>query len=199
MREFAEHSYYHVYNRGVNKQPIFLDQTDYEYFSNLFARHLDLKPSQDRYGRDYKWLKPKIDVLAYCWMPNHYHLFLYQKDDPRALPELMSSICTAYTMYFNKKYDRHGPLFENNYRASLITDDTHFAHISRYIHLNPKEYKTWPYSSLTQYLGEAGQEWVTPDYVLGDFNSSKEYKKFVEDYEEAKEELDILKHELANY
>ncbi len=197
-REFTEYGHYHVYNRGANKQTIFNSEEDYQYFSSLFARHLSKKPSQDRYGRDCKWLRSKVVVLAYCWMPNHFHLFLYQKSDPRGLAELMSSICTAYTMYFNKKYSRTGPLLESNYKASLITDDSYFSHISRYIHLNPKDYRSWKYSSLGQYLGTKNEEWVSESYVMNDFSSTKEYEIFVNDYKAAKEELDVLKYELAN-
>lgn len=197
QRNFTEHGYYHVYNRGIDKQKIFLDAQDYKYFTSLFSRHLSKKLQSDRYGRDYKWLRPKVDILAYCWMPSHFHLLVYQKEDPRALVELMSSIGTAYTMYFNKKYKRRGPLFESNYRASLILDDSYFAHISRYIHLNPSDYKNWHYSSLSQYLGKASEEWVEPSYIANDF-TPKEYEEFVDDYLDVKNELDLLKHELAD-
>lgn len=196
-RQFVAESYYHVYNRGVNRRRIFLDDDDYCYFSALFARHLDLKPHQDAKGREYLWLREELEVVAYCWMPNHFHLLIFQHEE-RGLLKLMMSVCTAYTIYFNKKYKRRGPLFENNYRASLISEDIYLQHISRYIHLNPKEYKTWLYSSYKDYVGSVQNDWVKPSSILELFDSKNQYIKFVADYQAAHKELEIIKHELAD-
>ena len=196
-RQFAAESYYHVYNRGVNKRKIFVDIEDYKFFSALFGRHLGPKPTQDAKGREYLWMRKDIEVLAYCWMPNHFHLLVYQQEE-RDLLRLMMSVCTAYTMYFNKKYKRRGPLFENNYRASLISEDIYLQHISRYIHLNPKSYKSWSYSSYKDYVGQPQKEWLNPARILELFGSKKQYARFVAEYQETHDELDIIKHELAD-
>jgi hypothetical protein len=99
-------------------------------------------------------------------------------------------------MYFNKKYGRVGPLFQQRYRASRITDDTYLLHISRYIHLNPDRYKNWQWSSLQAYIGTNDCDWVRPDRVLELF--SGDYQQFLEDYKNRRDILERIKHELAN-
>lgn len=196
-RIFVPESYYHLYNRGVNRRKIFLDDADYQYFLQLLARHLADKPTQDRVGREYKWLSPQISLQAYCLMPNHFHLLVYQTSE-RGTAELMMSVCTAYTMYFNKRYKRRGPLFENSYRASLITDDAYLQHISRYIHLNPANYKQWQYSSYANYIGERYVSWLQPAGIVELSGSVQEYVGFVADYEDVQRSLELIKHELAD-
>ncbi len=102
-------------------------------------------------------------------------------------------------MYYNKKYERVGPLFQSSFRASLVTTETYFVHISRYIHLNPGAYKRWGFSSLPYYLGKQQAEWMRPERILEMFNSSKDYANFCADYEAHKEMLDELKYELADF
>lgn len=198
-RVFVEGGYYHVYNRGVAGEKVFRDEDDYAYLSHLFARHLSSKPQKDKKGRPYTWLRPEVSVLAYCWMPTHYHLLLHQ-DTEQGIVQLMLSVCTAYTMYFNKKYQRRGPLFENNYRASLILNDSYLLHISRYIHLNPhaRGYSRWPHSSYQDYVGHRSTDWLTVEPVLDLFESVRQYKEFTADYESAQKELDNIKHQLAD-
>lgn len=197
-RLFSEDSYYHIYNRGAGQQVIFNDDQDYEYFTSLFSRHIAKQPTQDKYGRTYKWLGDQLEALAYCWMPNHYHLMIYQKAEPRAIEGLMRSIGTAYTMYFNKKNKRKGALFETSYKASLILEEDYFAHVSRYIHLNPPNYINWQYSSYKEYTEEKTSDWIKPGYIMANFSSKRDYVNFVADYEDSKKNLDILKHELAD-
>lgn len=200
VKLYAPESFYHVYNRGVNRRTIFKDVTDYAYFCSLFARHLSVKPTHDTKGRPYPHLREQLDLLAYCLMPNHFHLMLYQKDSGYALAELMRSVGTAYTLYFNKKYRRRGPLFENHYRAVLIHTDAYLQHISRYIHLNHKQYKTWAHSSYSAYVQPSvAPEWLDTAEVLGLFDSHKQYLDFVDDYEDAQRALETIKRDLADY
>lgn len=198
VRSFSSNSFYHIYNRGADKQIIFRDDADYRYFSNLFSRHLGPKATEDKYGREYKFYGDKIDAIAFCWMPNHYHLLVFQKDEERTIVELMQSVGTAYTMYFNKKYRRRGRLFETHYKSSLIDDDSYFAHISRYIHLNPQDYKKWPHSSYHDYVSTPKHDWINSEYILNDFQDKQAYQAFVADYEAMKKDLDTIKKELAD-
>ncbi len=132
-------------------------------------------------------------------MPNHYHLLLYQKENAHALPKLMSSVITAYTMYFNHKYNRRGPLFETRYKASPILNDAYLTHISRYIHLNPSGYKTWPYSSYQVYIASYNfSDILTPTTILDLFTNKKEYTEFVDDYKSMQQDLNVIKHFLAD-
>jgi putative transposase len=190
-------AYYHIYNRGINKRVIFKDQEDYVVFLSLLKRHLSKQPQQDKNGRIYKSFYGQIELLAFCLIPNHFHLLIYQtKSD--AMTSLLRSVGTAYTMYFNKKYKRTGPLFQERFKASLISQDEHLQHISRYIHLNPENYRSWDFSSLGYYLGDRKADWVKPGRILGLFSGKIGYDNFLRDYEDFKQTLDDIKSELAD-
>lgn len=131
--------YYHVYNRGVNKGVIFQDADDYRVFLNLLKRYLDKGHQNDVHKSPVHTLNGKIEINAYCLMPNHFHLLIYQLEEG-SMKKLIQSVCSSYTAYFNKKYSRVGHLFQGVYKASLISTDAYVQHISRYIHLNPKDY-----------------------------------------------------------
>ena len=190
-------SYYHVYFRGGNKSRIFRDAPDYEKLLKLFARYLSLKEVKNSAGISFPNYSYKLEILAFCLMPNHVHLLIYQRQQG-AMAEFMRSLLTSYSMYFNKRYKRSGPLFESRYKASLISDDSYLEHITRYIHLNPHKWREYEYASLPYYLQQVTDEWIEPKRILDIFSSPVEYLQFVEDYEQNKDMLDILKHELAD-
>lgn len=199
VRIESPNTFFHVYNRGVEGRNIYLDDEDYLFFTSLLKRHLSTSPQTGK-KRAYKHFRPFIDLNAYCLMPNHYHLLIYQKDNPTALAKLMSSIITAYTMYFNQRYGRRGPLFETRYKASPIVDDTYLLHISRYIHLNPAEFKLWPHSSYIAYISEYDfPDILAPEVILDLFDSKKAYAEFVDDYTNMQSSLNDIKNYLANY
>ncbi len=190
-------SYYHVYARGVNKQKIFLDTDDYKFFLSLLKRYLSRSEATTRRGAQYPKLYEDIELLAYCLMTNHFHLLVYQISE-QGMMQLMRRVMTSYSGYFNRKYSRRGPLFESRYRASRINNETYLLHISRYIHLNPTDWRGYNYSSLRSYLDTAPPDWLTTIRVTGLFSSRNEYLQFLESYEQNKTELDIIKHVLAN-
>lgn len=194
---YVADSFYHVYNRGLNKKDIFTDDDDYRIFLNLLKRSLGEKIQTNIKGREYPNFHNDLELLAYCLMPNHYHLLIKTKDDPKLLPELMRSVITAYVMYFNKRYKRNGRLFEQHYRGVRIDSDDYLWHISRYIHLNPldvgEDYKTYPYSSIDYYIGSKKSSWVKPDDITLMFEEAGEdYEKFLEDYLDRRQELKII-------
>lgn len=198
VKEFSPESYYHVYNRGVEKRLIFLDDQDHTVFLGLLKKYLiGEKPSkQNRHV--FKNFQGELSLLAYCLMPNHLHLLFFQSTET-AMTEFMRRVCTSYVMYFNHRHRRVGGLFEGIFRASRIDDDGYLQHVSRYIHLNPEDYKNWPYSSYPVYTGEKKTLWVNTEPILGLFNDNpKEYGEFLDDYVDTKAELAILKHQLAN-
>lgn len=197
IKTYVPETYYHIYNRGWNKSELFRDEEDYLCFESLFARHLGPTPSTDALGREYKWLREAIQLNAYCLMPNHFHLLAYQHDNERAISQLMSSVLTAYTMYFNRKYKRRGSLFESTFKAVPIITDEQLMHITRYIHLNHKAYRIWPHSSYHDYLGGTAREWIDAEPILELFPSREKYKEFVDDYEELQRQRDYIKRELA--
>lgn len=96
--------------------------------------------------------------------------------------------------YFNEKYKRVGPLFQDRYKASHIFNESYLVHISRYIHLNPPDWRHWSFSSLPYYLGDAYADWVLPQRSKELVNN---YLEFVQDYEDYKATLDIAKLEMV--
>lgn len=189
-------SFYHIYNRGVNKRRIFLDDEDFTIFLNLLKRYLNKEPATDKNGREYDWLYKEMELLAFCLMPNHFHLYIFQHT-PEAMTRLLRGVGTSYAGYFNKKYKRSGHLFQDRFKASMINTNSYLIHVSRYIHLNPDDYRSYKWSSLPYYLGKKHAEWIKPDRILELFEND-EYSKFVNDYESQKEILDHLKDELAD-
>jgi len=136
-----------------------------------------------------------VELVAYCLMSNHFHLLLFQESDPTATTQLMRSVATAYTMYFNRKYKRRGHLFQSVFKASRVNDEAYLMHITRYIHMNPRSYMRYEWSSLQYYLGAKPPVWVHPDRV--NTLSPAQYKQFLKEYEGKKAELKLLKSELA--
>ncbi len=198
IREYQFDSYYHVFNRGVAKQKVFLEQADKQYFLQIIDRHLNPKTKQlNKLGFAYDCFADNLELLAYCLMDNHFHLLFYQGENAGVLSECMKSIGTAYTMYFNLKYQRVGPVFQGVFRASRISSDAYLLHISRYIHLNPRRYKTYRYSSLPIYLGHKTEPWLKPGIITGLFEGA-DYEKFLEDYEDQKQMLKEIELELAD-
>lgn len=193
----VDQSYYHVYARGASRKDIFLDEEDYRVFLNLCKRYLSREPMTDRLGREYKNFYDNVELLAFCLMPNHFHLLFYQ-DEAGAISHLMRGVMTSYSGYFNRKYSRSGALFESRYKSSRISDDAYLMHISRYIHLNPKQWRTWSWSSLANYLGRAESDWLRPERITELFASREMYEKFVADYEDSQRMIEAIKHELAN-
>lgn len=196
VRQDVEDSYYHVYSRGSSKQTIFLDSDDYKFFISLFKRYLSKTPTCRKDGEAYPHLHGEVTLLAYCLMSNHFHMYVYQRT-VRSLSLLMQSIMTSYTRYFNKKYERSGPLFESRYKAARIDSDSYNVHISRYIHMNPRYWRRNQYSSLPYYLGQRTASWLNTDIVMRNFESTESYLQFLVDYEEIKSQLDDLKSHLA--
>lgn len=198
VKQFDVHSYYHVYNRGVGGQQIFKEAADKQQLLKIIARHLDPSDNSTKNdGSTYRKFNGELELLCYCLMGNHFHLLFYQDEEPRAVTEFMRSILTAYTMYFNRKYKRTGPLFQSVYKSSKISNDSYLVHISRYIHLNPRTYKTYFYSSLAAYLGKQHPVWLNPDKILALFEGDN-YMSFLEDYEDHRAMLKSIKHELAD-
>jgi len=174
-----------------------MDEQDYTVFLNLLKRYLSKETTSDKYGRDGVTYYGSIELLAFCLMPNHFHLLLYINEKPFDIAELLRRLSTSYAVYFNKKYNRVGSLFQGTYKAVRINNDSYLQHISRYIHLNPKDYKVWEFSSLPYYSGVKQAEWVRPERILEVFDGNS-YEEFLQDYEDQKAMLDEIKYDLAD-
>lgn len=195
-RQFVEDSFYHVYNRGVNKRRIFMDDVDYAVFLNLLKRYLSDDQAQDVKGREYISLQNDVELVSFCLMPNHFHLLLYLHT-PTGITQLLRNVTTSYSVYFNKRHGRVGHLFQERFKASMIDNEGYLHHISRYIHLNPVGFRTWEYSSLPYYLGTKSASWVKPERILELFKNREEYNAFVNDYAANDNMLEEIESELA--
>ncbi len=200
IREFANDMSYHVYNRGVERRDIFLDSQDYYVFLNRLKLMLIDRTELDEKDLPRQPIKSfhgEVELLAYCLMPNHFHLLLHQNSDS-GISEFMRTLSTSYTMYFNKRYERDGALFQGRYKASRISTDPYRLHISRYIHLNPlaleRDIEQYEYSSLRHYATQDAT-WVSYDKVLVDFQSYKEYLSFTSEYAHI-EKLEVLEEQI---
>ena len=180
IKTFAPNQYYHIYNRGVAKQNIFGDDQDKNYLLSLFSRYLP--NTLDIANPLYNHFEKNIEINAYCLMNNHFHFLFWLNEDPKAIPAFMKSVFTSYSMYFNRKYDRVGPLFQSRYKGSRISNNSYLVHISRYIHLNPMDkYREYKYSSYNSYIGENTYAWLKPERVKNLFNENL-YEDFVSSY-----------------
>jgi putative transposase len=153
VRTFAERGYYHVFNRGNNKQTIFLDDEDYHYFTTLLFKYL----SKERAKNSHVCFYGSIELIAYCLMPNHFHLLLHQLPE-RVISEFLRVLTISYTAYFNKKYSHIGHVLQGKFKARLIEDDSDLLNVSRYIHNNAKDITRnvvgYSYSSAQFYCGD---------------------------------------------
>lgn len=146
---------YHIYNRGVDKRDIFIDDEDrIRFVHDLFefndenptinlAVHLKYKNEIKEVGLPKIERNPKkvlVEILVFCMMDNHYHLILRQKVE-NGITEFMRKLGTGYTNYFNQKYERTGSLFQGRFKSICIKNDSHLMYLPLYIHLNPLDFK----------------------------------------------------------
>jgi len=140
---FKAHNYFHIFCRGNDKRDIFLDPSDYERFLSRMSKYRRLQ---------------QISIICYCLMPNHFH-FLLRQDTSKSISYFMHKLMVSYAMYFNKRYQKTGHLFESSFKARFINNDEYLLHLSRYIHLNPlkmlgaqMKVETYPWSTYLEYL-----------------------------------------------
>ncbi len=142
---FRDHSFYQVYNRGVNKQKIFFNEDNYEFFLDKIERHI----------------APYCDILSYCLMPNHFHLLISTNDNSSDLSKALQVALSSYTRAINIQENRTGSLFQQNTKRKYIhtnDDGRYLTSVFNYIHQNPTDAKLvlspedWQYSSFNEYF-----------------------------------------------
>lgn len=206
---FVNDQFYHLYNRGINKQQVFTDRRDYNRFiKTLFYYQIDNpKPRLSFYKPNgiYKIdpTKKIVNVVAYCLMPNHFHILVKQLREG-GISEFMRKFVHSYTKYRNTKNQSQGPIFQSLFKAVLIESDEQLLHVSRYIHLNPlvsyliKDLNLYPWSSYPSYIGLGSDERIAKDEILYFFKSPEDYQKFVMDQADYGETLELIKHQLID-
>jgi putative transposase len=191
-------NYYHIYGRGSVGRVIFKDDQDKAYFIDLLQRYLGRKLNRKINRVNYPNFHGQIELLAYCLMGTHFHLLMWQQD-AKLISELMRGLLVSYTMYYNKKYQVRGPLLESRYRSAHITEDNYLLHLTRYIHLNPPDYRDYLWSSLPYYVAGLTDDWVSPDRIIDMYDLTPEkYWDLLADYEAKKDELTRIKHDFAD-
>ena len=200
IKEYIENSYYHLYNRGVEKRLIFLDDQDYSVFLSYLKEYLLPKNTSELQdiiaNPQSSWREKdkankslrmnnffgKITLFAYCLRPNHFHFLIKQKE-ANSIDTFMNSLATRYTMYFNKKYKRVGSLYQAVYKAVSVSTDKQLLYLSRYIHNQSlasqgEALRSWQAqkniqpSSYPEYLGKRKTEWIKPEEILSFFSKT---------------------------
>lgn len=212
---FANEQIYHVFNRGVEKRPTFLNKCEYQraidtiqYYQYMdipkkFSDYLNLSvEAKDLYTNNiYSKLKKQIEIISYCLMPNHFHLLIRQKEE-QGITKFMSQFTNSYTKYFNTKHKRVGPLFQGIFKAVMIETIEQLIHVTRYIHLNPVvsyiiepiELEKYYWSSYPEYLGLSSNKICNSSLIMDSFKSADDYKKFVLDQVSYAREIEKIKH-----
>lgn len=206
---------YHIFTRGVAKQPIFTNSYDYiriidllKYyrftnpplrFSHFYRLHHNQK--KDLLENVIKKTPIFVEILAFCFMPNHFHLLIKQSED-NGISKFMSNFLNSYVRYYNTKHKRVGPLFQSNFKTVRIENNEQLIHINRYIHLNPttsyliktEELEKYPWSSLPYYLGHKETDFIKSDLILKQFKDRPSYREFIYNQIDYQKKLGEIKH-----
>jgi len=174
-------SFYHIFNRGNNRERIFIIRENYIYFLHKIEKHL----------------LPHVHLLAYCLMPNHFHLLVYAMDDlnKNAISKDLQIMLRSYTRAINKQEGRIGSLFQQNTKIkSLINTDSIPSNFSfddypltcfHYIHQNPvragltARMEAWEMSSFQEYAGIRENQYVTISLASKFLNISDDPEMFI--------------------
>lgn len=211
IKTFTVGKIYHIYNRGLDDREVFGGGDEFELLEQLLKRYLtDYAPEQNSRFKGEKpyrvrhkqemVLRGKVDLLAYCLMPDHMHLLLAEKETG-AITRLLRRILTFYSMEYNRKRKRRGPVFLGTYKAVEVEGEEMLKAVSRLIHLNPvvksirrfalvetvagSRLDEYRYSSYQDYVSGQRREWVNPMPILdlfgGDNTQGRQaYRNYVE-------------------
>ena len=169
---FAPDHYYHIYNRGAHKQPIFREPRNYSFVLQKIRMYS---------------IAHQITIIAYCLMPNHYHLLVRQDGETRAgiLPQL---VFNSYTKAYNKRYNHSGTLFQGSFQAIDVHNLNYCLQLCRYIHANPvkdglvSKPDQWQYSNYHEWTGKGNNLLVDREFITDNFPEPGSYEEFVMDY-----------------
>ena len=184
---FVKGEYYHIFNRGANRQQIFLIEENYLFLLRLIKKYVN---------------NTKIAVIAYCLMPNHYH-FLLRQDGEISIAKFIQSIFNSYSKAFNKRFHRSGTLFEGPYKSVRIKKQEYLIHLCRYIHRNPvdgekplvKNICDWRYSNYLEWINLRKGVLVDRQFIISMFQDNLSYQDFVLEHNPSKR----LRQEMRKY
>ena len=166
---------YHIYNRGNDKQQIFLEPDNYRHFLKQALKYLPRK---------------RVELLAYCLMPNHYHL-LVRFNGSFDFSRSMKNFTISFVKAMNTRYHKVGHLFQGEFKAKHVDSTEYLLHLSRYIHMNPVFAKLvndpdkWEFSSYREYVRAVSEPIVQTEFILSHFMDAHEYSTYVETLSDA--------------
>lgn len=172
--------YYHVYNRGVDKRDVFLEDSDFKKFLNAI---ICIK-KRGSAGRT-KSQPERVPIVAYCLNPNHFHFVLGHsvKGD---ISKFMHKLCTSYTKYFNSKYERSGALFEGTFKSSRIDSDAYLCWVTTYVNANAQLHgivenaRNYRWCSYSEYFDHPDRNLCDDSIVRKQFSNALEYDAMTE-------------------
>ena len=163
--------FYHIYNRGNNKEDIFFEDVNYAYFLLLLKRYI----------------LPIADIYAYCLLRNHFHLLIRIKDETLYSPkQSFSNLFNAYAKALNKNYNRSGKLFSERFKKKKVVEDSYLTEIVFYLHTNPQKHKLvtdfrkYRYSSYQTILSDKNTD-LKRDEIIAWFGSKQMFEKYHDD------------------
>jgi len=212
---FANNEYYHLFNRGADRRRIFNSVYDYQkaMLTLQYYQHskLPIRLSQfllTNYEQrvhlmtDINNSEKLVEIIAFCLMPNHFHLILRQNIN-NGISKFMSQFSNSYTKYFNLKNEHQGKIFQGVFKDVRIESDGQLLHLSRYIHLNPvvsniikaEKIKEYRWSSMSEYANNAAEnDLCNKQIILDQFKSRGAYLKFIVDYVDMARDIHKIKH-----
>ena len=163
--------YYHLYNRSNNEEIVFRTDENYVYFLKKYR----------------SYLQNLVNTIAYCLMPTHFHFVVrITTTDESALQKSIGLLLSSYTKAINKRYHRHGGLFQPHTKAKEVLGDRYLLTVVSYIHQNPVRGKKvvrledWPYSSYRDIVGMRCGTLPDKGFYRKYFKSDTEFKKYSE-------------------
>jgi len=186
--KFANGEFYHVFNRGVDKRPIFGRTQDFNRFLQSMEEFNTIQPIGSIYENSFldqsvklKRKKAKlVNIICYCLNLNHYHLILEQLVEG-GISRYMKSLGGGFTKYFNGQHKRNGVLFQGQFKAKHIDTNEYLLHASAYVNLNNLAHKHAGNafrSSWDEYCNDSTRKLCKPKIILDQFKNKNEYKNF---------------------
>lgn len=216
MRKYplVENEYYHIFNRGVDKRTIFLGEKDFQRFvismnllndeqDGLMIKWRDYQKNNpqrailsDFLTSDVRKRNPLVEIIAFSFLPNHYHYILRQIAE-KGIERYMQKFGNSYTKYFNEKHQRSGALFQGKFKSTHIKSNAQLLRMSVYVNCNSEIHKihsarNYRWCSFSEYLGESSEKLCSKRVILSHFKDKEDYRKYalenIRDFQESKED-----------
>ena len=203
-----ENEYYHIYNRGVDKRDIFLDENDYKRFLKCIREFNCKDPIGSLYEKYLREKKDKmeiespsiVEIIAYCLNPNHFH-FLLKQIGEKGVEKFMQRVGIGYTMYFNKKYDRSGSLFQGKFKSSHIGSTSQLLRLSIYVNCNSEIHNihsagNYRWCGFPEYISKNKNGICKKEIITSQFRSGEDYRSYanenIKDFQREKEDQKLI-------